>query len=1143
MPSSPPHIFSSTCMKKRTLLFTSTLLLGIGSLTFFQTRGPDEGLAKTERESVATPESESADVSSPEFGPTRNQEEQLAVHDVSELRPIEARTWGAENVSGYDLDNIPFGVQRVDEVLFEKIGEADERGLVRRSRVLKTDFHFPKVQTVELLETDQATGEQRIVGYKAMVADHVMVQVDLENGPADWEQQLARKGIGLRRAITKDGLYIMDFDLDRADGAFQVIDSLRAEGDWVRFAEPDMLIAKLDEEDEEIFPNDPMFEDLWGLHNTGQTGTPEFIVPEFFLDLVPDLEELTGVDGIPGFDINAVEGWQIRTDAPNVVVAVLDTGIDFDHPDLKANMWVNPQEEPDNRDNSGNGFVDDIYGVDLVTGGAPMDFDGHGTHVAGTIGAIGNNQDGVVGVAWDVELMSVKILSPGGTLSDVVRGIDYAWENGAHILNNSWGILLYGSRLFDTWRSQSLADAILRTQNAGAIFVTAAGNDADDVDIFPDFPADHQAQADNVVNVAAYDRRGLLAEFSNYGVRNVHIAAPGHQILSTWPGNTYNTISGTSMAAPHVAGVLALLKAEFPNEPYDVLIQRLYQRSQKDSYMAEFVEGGRMVDLGAALDPSPLVYAPVADTFFMPNSGETVTLTVGASGKGATSYQWYLNDQEIAGAEDSTYEITNPGASAAGVYRVEVSNDHGTVSSEATLRASVGNADLAEALKKEGDDSKLNWFTSDDAPWTSVDLEDGPAARSASITHNENTEVRTSVAGPGKLTFSMKASSEQNRDELVFMIGDEVQGSASGDFGWYHREYTLPEGDHELIWRYSKDGGGSVGEDAAWLRNVTYEPHHPVIDSVSGPGQLEAGSDMTLSVDARGNSLVYVWWKDGELLSGENSSTLERSSIGSADGGTYMVRVQNSDGYVSRTMEVGIVSQASAPTIFHHPQSVSGGEGDPVVLWADFEATSPWGIQWYKNGEPISGATENYLNLGGIKSENVGSYSYRVTNAAGSDESLPALVSLAAPIETYNDWLSRFGGIEAVEQASGDGVDPLLRFALGVSPDESLIGHLPQAAMVPGSDFALGGTSTTSPEGSPGGDYMALVFERPSGIEGVAYVLEASVDLKEWKKVESMVEIHELSGADRQLVQLREANPLPEGDERRFLRMRVELEE
>lgn len=308
-------------------------------------------------------------------------------------------------------------------------------------------------------------------------------------------------------------------------------------------------------------PNDPGFTQLWGLHNTGQTG------------------------GTADVDIDALEAWDVATNANSVVVAVLDTGIDFTHPDLAANMWVNAAEASGRAgvDDDGNGYIDDVHGYDFVNNdGVPMDDQGHGTHVAGTIGAVGNNGIGSTGVAWNVQLMGLKFLNSSGSgyTSDAVRALQYAARMGVQVVNASFG----GGGF-----SQAMYDAIRAFGNQGGIFVAAAGNEATNNDVTPSYPANYDLP--NVISVAASDSRDRLASFSNYGT-SVDIAAPGVSIYSTLPSNRYGSYNGTSMAAPHVAGAAALIKAARPDWTSNQIISALY--SSADPVLTSSTRYGRL---------------------------------------------------------------------------------------------------------------------------------------------------------------------------------------------------------------------------------------------------------------------------------------------------------------------------------------------------------------------------------------------------------------------------------------------------------------------------------------------------------------------------------------------------------------------
>jgi subtilisin family serine protease len=304
----------------------------------------------------------------------------------------------------------------------------------------------------------------------------------------------------------------------------------------VLYAEPNWIVRA------QATPDDPRLGDLWGLQNTIQSG------------------------GIPDADIDAPEAWDMTTGSRDVVVAVIDTGIDYTHSDLSANMFRNTSDCNRNGiDDDGNGHIDDCFGIDTANDDSdPADDHFHGTHVAGTIGAGGNNGIGVVGVNWTVRLMACKFLSGGGfgTIADAIDCLEYVKlmkDRGVNIVatNNSWG----GPEF-----SQALFDAIEAHLQRGILFVAAAGNEASDNDATPFYPAGYALP--NVLSVAATDRRDGLASFSNFGRRSVHLGAPGVDIVSTTPGDTYGALSGTSMATPYVTGVAALLKAQGPERDW-----------------------------------------------------------------------------------------------------------------------------------------------------------------------------------------------------------------------------------------------------------------------------------------------------------------------------------------------------------------------------------------------------------------------------------------------------------------------------------------------------------------------------------------------------------------------------------------------
>jgi subtilisin family serine protease len=300
----------------------------------------------------------------------------------------------------------------------------------------------------------------------------------------------------------------------------------------VEYAEPNYIIHAYTN-----IPNDTYFGQQWALRNIGQFAA-----------------------GTPGADIKAADAWDIST-VTGATIAVLDTGIDYDHQDLVGNIWQNTGETncANGIDDDGNGYIDDCKGWNFVNNNNdPMDDNGHGTHVTGIAGAVGNNNTGISGVLWTARLMPVKILDESGygTIENEILGIDYAVQNGAKIINASYG----GSEY-----SQSEYSAVSDACNAGVLLIAAAGNGGDDMigdnnDLTPEYPASHDLP--NIISVAATDQNDVRAPFSNFGIKTVHVAAPGVYILSTIPQNLYTDKdfnSGTSMAAPHVSGLAGLL--------------------------------------------------------------------------------------------------------------------------------------------------------------------------------------------------------------------------------------------------------------------------------------------------------------------------------------------------------------------------------------------------------------------------------------------------------------------------------------------------------------------------------------------------------------------------------------------------------
>jgi subtilisin family serine protease len=498
--------------------------------------------------------------------------------------------------------------------------------------VIHTSGQAPGKKQTEFFKGKKVAPGQVLVRFRKEATPQGIAQAR-RDADADMDKSIGGAGFRLLRSRSKDTATLIN-EL-----------SLR---DDVLYVEPNYVISI------SALPNDPRFSELWGLQNTGQAAG--------------------GIAGTYGVDIGATSAWDISTGARSSVVAVVDSGVDYTHPDLAANIWSAPA--PFTVTIGGQTILCEAgtHGFNAITRTCnPMDDNGHGTHVSGTIGAVGNNGVGVAGVNHTASMMAIKILDAAGNgfISDAVDAMEFALQvrqslgAGANVrvLSNSWG--------WSGEASQALLDQINRAGAADMLFVASAGNGGidhlgDDNDTVPSYPATYDAP--NVISVAATDNRDARGSFSNYGLKSVDLGAPGVQVLSTVPGGGYESWSGTSMAAPHVSGAAALLLSRCNLDTVNLKGALLGNVDPVTALLNITVTGGR-------LNVSKAIRSCAAPG--TPNSAPTVRLTAPASGAiftapanitinaeaadvdGAVSkVQFYAGTQLIGTSTVSPYSIT-----------------------------------------------------------------------------------------------------------------------------------------------------------------------------------------------------------------------------------------------------------------------------------------------------------------------------------------------------------------------------------------------------------------------------------------------------------------------------------------------------
>lgn len=830
--------------------------------------------------------------------------------------------------------------------------EADTDGSALRHRIVESSGFSSPIHITDLIEYDEDGNPIKIREASAYIANQVVLHSSAPLDETELEDIATSLGWTYLKSESSQYLAVIQSQKAEFDTVENALAAISQSGSALS-AEPNYLFYA------SATPNDPLYNtvDQWGLNSH------------------------------TGFDIDAPEAWDLQKDASSIVVAIIDSGIRLSHEDLSANLWENSGEIAGNkRDDDNNGFQDDVHGYNFISNSKPpIDDNGHGTHVAGIVGAAGNNSKGVTGVAWKVKLMALKGLNFEGVgpNSALASAIDYAVQNGADVINASWG--------GDT-KSDAIEAAIARAKAKGIPFVAAAGNESRSSVGYP-----ANSSHENVISVGAARSDGVKSDFSNYSNREVDVFAPGEYIYSTWndSDSSYMAQDGTSMAAPFVSGMLALCKARFPEDGYQKQINRIIYSSKRFEGFEHFSRSGGLVNLENALQMADVPIPPQL-THISPytqemEEGQATKFEVVAEGESPVSYRW-THDGNLLSETSHSLVFDSVRREDRGTYILEVSNSDATITLEFHLIVFARMSQIEDLLNFES-----TVYASHENHWKLVQEDGYMAIVNEPLEAGESAFLRIRLPGTGYIRFyAKKPLEDETRTETSLRTqagGRRISGERWHPIGQQtdlSEEYPVATLTHRNLSSSNHAAAGTL-----YLRIPEYfeQNQWPPAISANTPRDftLRIGSSYTFKLNygrLEENKKVQ-WYKDNEPIEGANSDQLSITAQSKQDEGFYSATVTNAYGSTASRAAYLTVDTTPLPAYI---KSEWGRErtflsGEDFLLQLEVTGSEPIQYQWYREDVAIPGATQKDLNLGVASPAHTGYYSLRAWNESNEHPS------------------------------------------------------------------------------------------------------------------------------------------------------------